>query len=217
MFNFGKKKLFKTEKELSPSQLLFLEKLTDNLLGSYPEFKKQFESGVITAISSNPLGRHGAYSFTLDNEKWDLLCDKAKMSFRIIGISAMSTDKSEEVKIEISTNEGLMIGLFSSMDIEKIDTQSLNADFAFEKHFSNSEIQEIEGIIEYLKPFAKKLDLSTIFKFRIKEMDYFAIKGVGDGNYLAVDKNGKVFELIHDPFKIEVVFNSLEEFVESLR
>ncbi len=44
----------------------------------------------------------------------------------------------------------------------------------------------------------------------------YQIKDLEDGNYIAIDKKGQVFVLIHDPFKIELINKSIKIFVDDV-
>jgi hypothetical protein len=56
-----------------------------------------------------------------------------------------------------------------------------------------------------------KLDIENTFKIEIPEGDFYTIKDLGDGNYLAVDEHGVVYELLHDPYSIVKKANSIHD------
>lgn len=213
MFGFRKKKPFKNDKELTQKEFVFLNELAERLSFLYPSFKDQMQEGVVIAMSPNPLGRKGSYSFTLDSVKWEKLCNKTQNSFKILGI--LANKGNHRVEIEVSTNEGLMIGFFCPEPIELMDPFSIDTSHIYEKHFVNPEADEIAEIINHLKPHAKKLDLSTCFKIKL-DTEYYTIKDLGNGNYLAVTKRGEVFELLHDPLQLKKIYNTLQEFTRNL-
>ncbi|UII33166.1 hypothetical protein LVD17_04910 [Fulvivirga ulvae] len=82
-----------------------------------------------------------------------------------------------------------------------------------EKHFQDEEKNELQNIIQnHLKDIESQLDLHDTFKIEIPEGEFYVIKNLGDGNYLAVDTYGKVYGMIHDPYEIDKLFESIADF-----
>ena len=54
-------------------------------------------------------------------------------------------------------------------------------------------------------------DFSSSFKIKLNKNDYYTIKDFEDGNYLAIDKLGVVYFLIHDPYKLSPLGYDLQD------
>lgn len=214
---FGKRnmnKSFKGDRDLNKFEISFLEELTSKLSFRYPSFKLQLESKVIVQISVNPLGKKGSFSFTVDSERWNVLSYKARGSFKILGAVAYD-DSGNRAKIEISTNEGLMTGFYCSKELNLIKPSTIDITDVYEKHFLNQDLEEISEIVQELRPYLRKLNIANTFKIKLDD-DYYTIKDLEDGNYIVVNRQGQVFELIHDPFEVKKIFNSVEAYVKNL-
>ena len=214
MFGFKKNKIFKNDKELSEQELLFLTEVTDRLHFAYPSFKKQLQEDVIKAIAPDPIGGKGSYIFTLDSDQWEKCCDKLTPNFQILGIYANNIEGAR-TSISIYTHEGLMIGFHCLNAIGTLDLLSIDVSSICEKYFINPEAEEVAEIIAYLKPYAKKLNLSTCFKIKL-DIDYYTVKDLGNGNYLAINKAGEVFELYHDPVRVKKLYNVVDDLIRNL-
>lgn len=135
------------------------------------------------------------------SEKTLLENRKRDCNFKISGISIFSikTNKFEDVEILVKNNfiSGIRISndnfQISEFDISKIKTEKLTKiDFSFPPDdidvFYNSLDTEIKI----------KLNIDNLFDIEFNRKTYYVFFDLEDGNYLAVDKNQKVYSLVHD-------------------
>ena len=59
-----------------------------------------------------------------------------------------------------------------------------------------------------------QLDLENLSEFEIDNQKYYQIKDLEDGNYIAIDRKGRVYGLLHESNNIDLINNSVKEFVE---
>ena len=63
----------------------------------------------------------------------------------------------------------------------------------------NSDQIIVENILKHLKPEVKeKFEISDAFEIELNGKRYYTILDMEDGNYIAINKKGSVFRLIHD-------------------
>lgn len=110
-----------------------------------------------------------------------------------------------------------MSGFFVSDNLESIDPSTIAIESLYVKHSRNDDIKEVSELFLRMHPYSKSLDLSDSFRITIQEKYFFTVKALGDGNYLAIDKGGCLYELTHDLFLIQLKYGSLDSFLESLK
>lgn len=112
-------------------------------------------------------------------------------------ISGYSFNTKNKVQIDLS-----------KIDISKFDKES-------SVHFTGIEVVK-SFFKEVEETLLDKLDLNNVLEIEINEGNFYTIKDLEDGNYIAIDKNGKVFGLIHDPYEIEMLYKNTELFIKDL-
>lgn len=212
---FRKKRVFKEDRVLNETERNFLISLTDKLGFKFPLFKKQFEDAGIIGISIDPLRRKGGYIFTLDVIVYENLENKSLNPFILKNIISKNWNK-QNVQIEVYTSDGLMSGFFVSDNLESIDPSAIATESLYVKHSRNDDIKDVSELFLRMQPYRKSLNLSDSFRITIQEKDFFTVKALGDGNYLAIDKGGCLYELINDPFSIRLKYATINSFLESL-
>lgn len=212
---FKKKKVFKDDRGLNDMEKNFLISLTNKLGFKFPLFKKQVEDGGIIGISIDPLRRKGGYIFTLDAIVYENLENKGLNPFILRNIISKNWN-GQSVQIEVYTSNGLMSGFFVSDNLESIDPSTIATESLYVKHSRNDDIKEFSELFLRIQPYSKSLDLSDSFRITVQGKDFFTVKALGDGNYLAIDKGGCLYELTHDPFSIRIKYATINSFLESL-
>ena len=212
MFNFLKKKV---ELRLDDVEMAFIKAITNQLSTKYPLFKQECELGTFVGVGKNPGGSSGSFTYLIDNNSWKKICDTSIDNFFIRNLK-FSSYKGEKVTVDLFTSEGLIIGYKTSTDVKDIDVKTINVSEIWEKHFINKDYNEIEHITGVLtKEQLQKLDIAkNTFKMKIGESSFYPVQDIGDGNYLAIDKTGKVFKITHDPFEVKKVFDTIFELLE---
>ena len=152
-----------------------------------------------------------------------------KGQFYSIGFDPLQSDKSMikgkqfELKDIIIKQDGQVYplnitihdGLWIGFEIQKsiFDFNNFLVDLStFKKTKSNFSAEtKIEKLVSGLT--CEQLELTNLSEFEIDGKLYYQIKDLKDGNYIAIDNKGKVFGLIHDPYKIELINKSVRKFV----
>lgn len=215
MFNFRKKKVLPNK--LDKTEADFIEAIVNKLSFKYPLFKQEYESETFVGISKNPGGSNGSFTYFIDNNSWKKICDTSINNFFIKNINFNSFD-GKKVIVDLFTSEGLIIGYKTNVDINDVDIATIDVSKIWEKHFLNKDYQEIRVILNSLSPQElKKLNLAkNTFKIRVNNKEYYTIQDIGDGNYLVLNKEGIVFKATHDPFEIKKIYNSVQEYLNSI-
>tara|TARA_A100000171_G_C2137985_1_gene151965 strand:+ start:4990 stop:5682 length:693 start_codon:yes stop_codon:yes gene_type:complete len=127
--------------------------------------------------------------------------------------------QGQSIYIELYIMKGVILGYYSETPIRNIDLESIDLTESFENH--DDEKDEMTELLEVLGDSGdwvlKKLDTTSTFLIEFDNRSYYMIKDFGDGNYLGVTQNGKVYGLIHDPFTIEELFQNIDQFYKELR
>lgn len=210
---FNKKK--KNPQGLTEKENQFISEIINALALKYPLFKKELDLGVFAWVAPNKVSGEGSFVFGINNEVWQKISDASKGNFLIKNIRFEDNDKNKVV-VELYTTEGLVVGFGTTEQIENINLTSIDVSNIWEKHFINEDYSEIEHIIGLLnKEQLRKLDMvKNTFKIEIGENTYYPVQDIGDGNYLAIDKTGKVFKITHDPFEVKNAFDTVFELLE---
>jgi len=121
---------------------------------------------------------------------------------------------AKEFALNITVFEGLWIGF----EIEKniLDFKTFQFDFT-KLHKDNNKFakdNKIERLVHGLS--SNYLDLTDLSEFEVDGKHYYQIKDLEDGNNIAIDNKGQVFRLIHDPYKIELINKSVQQFVNDV-
>jgi hypothetical protein len=62
-----------------------------------------------------------------------------------------------------------------------------------------------------------KLDIDNSCELNMDGKQYLTIKDLNDGDYLAIDKEGAVYIIIHDPPKINMIYKNVADFIGSVK
>jgi hypothetical protein len=196
----------KTNWKIEGKALSFFRHLFDALGTDYAFLSEGLRKGLYRKYSANYAFKDNAYTVWFDPAQSDQSIIKGKI-FRLENILIIHNEK--EYLINLTIDEGLWVGFecekgILSFDAFKIDLSQLKRS---KMKSSNNQLNQIvDGI------YSDELDLSDLSEFEVDGKRYYQIKDLQDGNYLAIDIKGRVFGLMHDPFKIELINNSLRQF-----
>lgn len=130
-----------------------------------------------------------------------LRCEKKGINLKVSGIQIYSnkTRRFEEVELLIRDNliAALKLSnsdyLSSGFDLTKItNANAVIADF----YFPPSDVDLFYESLDV--EIREKLNPDDLFDIDFNNRTFFAFYDMEDGNYLAVDKKGKVYSLVHD-------------------
>ena len=212
MFNLFKKK---AELKLEESEKFFIEAIINNLSDKYPLFKKEIELETFVGIGKNPGGSKGSFTYFINNDSWKKICDPSIDNFFIKNLK-FNSYSGERVSVDLFTSEGLIIGYKASVAINEISIPTIDISEIWEKHFLNEDYTEIEHVFKLLTTGQlKKLNMvKNTFLIKIKHSSYYPIHDIEDGNYIAIDREGLVYKINHDPFGANKIYDSITEYCQ---
>jgi hypothetical protein len=211
---FGLFKKPKKANEFAEKDITFFKEIIKLLPTRYHYILKQLNSDFLISFKPNDLNFKDWYSVQL-NAKLEKTYSNPKLGyFQLQNIYIFNKRSQKQEQIILSFLEGLFIGFFiEDITFENYELGQYNTSSLREKHFKNdSDQKELLKIIGKINDQQKsKLDIENTFKIEIPEGDFYTIKDLGDGNYLAVDEHGVVYELLHDPYSIVKKANSIHD------
>ncbi|QIY82520.1 hypothetical protein HER18_02670 [Chryseobacterium sp. NEB161] len=202
MFGLFKKK---NDFQFGDDEVEFFRNIIKILPQRYSYLESQITKEFILKFKPNQLGYKYSYTFVLNANLENKFLRKDVPQYYIIkNIGIWENVLNIMIYIELDIITGYIGGFKSeSLDFKNFDFSRSDLSKLTEKHFSNQDREELLKIIgEVDKQKESKLDIEDTFKIEIPEGDFYTIKNLGDGNYLAVDKQGVVYELLHDPYSV---------------
>ncbi len=210
--------LFKSKKKVLQEDINFLKRICASLPEKYNFLEVQINDDFIISKEVNKLGETGTFTLTLNAKLEKNYANNNYPSFFIIeNIKVFNKSRSEYDDVELHILEGIIAGFrinsrYKDLDMDNIDTTQVK-----ERHFKNEAKDELLEILNDINDNHKSLiDIAGTNKFEIDGKEYFTIKIFGDGNYIAIDEEGKIYGLIHDPFEIELLFKQKSDFFNAL-
>jgi hypothetical protein len=126
---------------------------------------------------------------------------KRGQDFKISGIKLFSKKQNAFVDAALLIHNNLIAGLRidkSNYELSEFDISKVNGNNATKSAF-NFPPGNIDKFIESLEPDIKeKINPGEIFDIEFGNRIFFVFYDMEDGNYLAVDKNQRVYSLVHD-------------------
>ena len=126
---------------------------------------------------------------------------KRGQNFKISGLQLFSKRNNKYEEIEILIHENIVTGLkisnsdyqLGEFDLSKIKAENI---VKIDVVFPPSDLDTFyDNLNDALK---EKLNYNDLFEIDFNGREFYAFFDLEDGNYLAVDKNQKVYSLIHD-------------------
>jgi hypothetical protein len=114
----------------------------------------------------------------------------------------------------LTVYEGLWVGFTFEKNISELTDFQIDISTLRKNKDKFEKDKKLEKLVHGLK--SDLLDLNNLGEFELENKLYYQIKDLEDGNYLAIDRDGQVFGLIHDPYKIELLNKSLRQFVSDV-
>jgi hypothetical protein len=182
----------------------FAFKIAELLESELPHLKEVINFSKIYGISFtfNPRGIYISRGYSPKN--FEDINRKHKINFNLTGISVFNRKEKlfKPIKLYYQSNGLTKIEvdepeyLHKIFDLNKIQKESIELEFI---KVENPDRKIVE---EALKSLSKKqiqlLELDYTFEIEFDEKSYYTILDMEDGNYVAVDKVGKIYRLNHD-------------------
>ncbi len=99
------------------------------------------------------------------------------------------------------------------LDMATIDCSRVQADT-----FRNNDREELNKILQGIdQELLASLNIADTYEIEIEEGNFYVIKYLEDGNFLAITKRGEVYLLVHDPYVVKKLFDTKEEFFDAIK
>ena len=194
-------------------------KIAELLKSEIPQIKIAIELSEIYGISFMHKPRGIYISRVYKPKEFEIINRDHKTCFNLTGISILNKKKNLYQPIQL---------YYQSDGLTKIEIESPEL---FHKTFDLNQIQKGELNLEHLKmenPDQKTaerilksltneqielLELEYTFEIELDEKLFYTILDMEDGNYVAVDKKGKVYRLNHDHIeKVKLIADKPTDF-----
>jgi hypothetical protein len=201
----------KTSWKIEGKSLDFFRQVFSQLPTDFKFLLDGLDKGLYRRFSVNHSLKGNFYSIGFDPSQSDNSMTKGKQ-FELENI--IIKQDGQVFPLNITIYDGLWIGF----EIEKsiLDFNNFQVDLSsFNKSKSKfSADTKIEKLVSGLT--CDQLDLTNLGEFDIDGNTYYQIKDLEDGNYIAIDRKGQVFGIIHDPYKIKMISKSVQQFVDDV-
>lgn len=179
-------------------------KICGSLPAKYLYLYDQVKDNIILSVNK---ADNGYYKFNLDCNLFDKYEQKRGRYYQINGI--MLSDMQIQMTISLRVGYGILLGYLTPNNVL---LNSLNDNVNVD--VSNIEIEffdEIEkDIINLLsKEEHKYITPNDIYEIELKDYTLYHLYDIGDGDFIAIDKNKKIYKVTHDPLEIEVLSENL--------
>lgn len=218
MIGYFKKRKFKRE----------VEKLETNLLSTlkehFPDLAENHDHWILSTVmmlAGNEKTIQLMHMTTdLDYEAKNKA--KHRKNFKIEGIEIMNKQSGQYIPIKIHVYGNLMqhiflqnnIGISKEYDLESIRVNKLTTETL---KTENPDEEILRKILKNLsKDKLEQIEIADTFEIELDNKFYYTVFDMEDGNYIAVNKHGKVFRLIHDhEIPARKIFDSLDLLLDS--
>lgn len=211
-------KLFRKKKLIKVIDYEFLKAVVDVLPMSYYYLIDQVSKEFILDKKVNELGDKGTYTLILNSNLESRYANKSfPQLFIIRDIGVWNKVNSTFEQIELHILEGMIAGFKVNEDYDNLDFEKIDISKIKEKHFKDEDRNKLRSMIgEVSMNVLSQLDIESTFKIELEEGNFYVLKDLKNGNYLAMNTNGSVYAMIHDPYKIEKLFENKELFLEAI-
>lgn len=210
-------KYFRKKPSLSKIEREFLQTVFSILRPIYSHLVLEIDHDTIVGLQvadSKYYGK-GSYNIQFAHNTYESLINENLSHSSSIRNIKIDDKKGETYYLHLFFAYGVPISLKFSGKFANLNL----ATFDISQHILEEFKTETIPIIEKLKNeiVSKYLDLTNSYSVELSEGTFFTIKNLEDGNYLAVNRSGKIFGLWHDPYIVEEIFNSVEDFQASIQ
>jgi hypothetical protein len=142
-----------------------------------------------------------------------LMKKRDDVNYQIQGVKVYEYGVKEFREVQLDVFDAVLIGYKvegSQFDLTKIDTTNLR-----ELKYSES-VDDLKYVGNFKNKRSKILALKNSLEIEVSGKGYYIIKDFEDGNYLSVSQDGKVYGMFHDPFLIEVIDDSVADFIDKV-
>ena len=210
---------FKRKTKVTGEDLAVLKKIVAILPAKYSYLKDQISEEFIIGKKPNELGDENTLRFSLDSNLAKKFGNPDLPEFFIIkNIKIWNAAKHKYSTVELHILTGFLAGIRINAKYKELNFNKFDVSDVSEKHFQDDGKTTLNNLLSDLDPeLTNYLDLEETFLIEIPEGEFYTIKNLGDGNYLAINDNREVYSLIHDPYEVEKIFESIDDFYASVK
>ena len=156
----------------------------------------------------------------LNNLEYQNTKRKNNFILNVTGIKFLNknTNYYEEIPISFSNYQMSFIQTEKPQVFHRtFDIKNIKIEYPIIKKIKiqNPDKEIVEKILKLTEIQKSKLELEDCFEIEYDSKSYYTILDFEDGNYIAVDKNGKVYYLNHDrEIRIKQISGNIFEFLE---
>ncbi|MEE1900081.1 hypothetical protein V1389_17165 [Flavobacterium rakeshii] len=185
----------------SKDVIFFLQKILNSLPKKYQYLSIQLNNEFILGIRKYKDTDENWYGLKLNSLLYKKNCSKGNFLLKKIYID------NQELKIDVSN--GIIIRLAcSKRSILKINSLQINTKNIERIDYEDSDLLELNNILK------GKIVVKETFKINLDNHIYYVIEDLGDGNYISIDKDAKVYKMEHDPYEITLLYPSLDMYIK---
>jgi hypothetical protein len=201
----------KTSWKIEGKEFDFFHQVFTNLPIDFHFLLEGLNKGLYRRYSVNHSFKENTYFIGFDPLQSDKSMTKGKQ-FELENIIIKQDGKAYTLNLTI--HEGLLVGFEFPKNIKEFTNFQVDISSIIKTKSMFSADTEIEKLVSGMT--SEQLDLINLGEIEIDDNIYYQIKDLEDGNYIAIDNKGRVFGLIHDPYKIELINKSVRQFVDDV-
>jgi hypothetical protein len=178
-----------------------LSALLDSLPKEFENLKQQAKGSRFFGLSNWVLFPEFKFITTAFPGETVYQYKKRGQDYKISGVKLFSKKENTFIDAELLIQDNLITGIRipkSNYELSEFDISRINGIVATKSPFDFPQ-SDIDKFIESLDADIKeKVNPDKVFDIDFGNKTFFAFFDMKDGNYLAVDKNQKVYSLVHD-------------------
>ena len=205
IFNF-----FKSKKKIDFNVLsTILSIILQNLQNNYSYLYKQFEAELIVGISSAQKDLSINYIGLIHNPRVAKMYENQnKNYFKLTGIKLRGDSTGEIISVSLFVYNGLLIGIASDKKLSEQEHYTYVENPNLQRiALGETDYNRIAGLLTTEE--LKYINKSDVYLVEVGGKNFFHIRDVEDGNFLALDSYKNIFLVKHDPVSVEQINSQL--------
>jgi hypothetical protein len=207
MFGFFKKSKW----EIKGKSFAFFEQVFGALPAQYNFLLEGLHKGLYRSYAINHSYKRNNYFIGFDPKQ----SDKSMIKGKNLEIGNIQVEcGSSKMPMHLSIHEGLWIGFELAADVYKIENCRVDVSAIRISQSPRHVPEKVKKLVNGL--VCATLDFNDLGEIELDGKTFYQIKDLADGNCIAIDNTGAVFELIHDPYSITCIDTSIKNYAAKL-
>lgn len=197
---------------------IFESNVAEILKINFPKIKEALELSLknySVKFSKKPSGIYLSYN------NYEKNIPEFEASFDLYGLKVFNKKSNEYEAITLFFHNNLLSFIevanpekfYKTYDFEKLQIGELRTKYVYSKN------QDSKNTLEILKNVSQvllnQLEIENAIEIEINDNLYYTILDMKNGNYIAVDKSRKVYQLCHDHIeKVKEISNNIDSFFD---